>query len=61
MALRNRFEAFPYTHTKEPVQLTALALKVTQNRYYNMATLDLDVKRIWKIAAVPIIYISKHR
>uniref|UniRef100_A0A667GQW1 Uncharacterized protein n=1 Tax=Lynx canadensis TaxID=61383 RepID=A0A667GQW1_LYNCA len=56
-----RFERLPCTH-KGTYANDFLVKRVTQHKYYIVATVDQDPKgRIWKIPGVPIMYISNHR
>uniref|UniRef100_A0A8C5NZ80 PIN domain-containing protein n=1 Tax=Jaculus jaculus TaxID=51337 RepID=A0A8C5NZ80_JACJA len=56
-----QFDQLPCTH-KETYADDCLVQRVTQHKYYILATVDWDLKRrIQKIPGVPIMYISNHR
>ncbi|XP_035566340.1 rRNA-processing protein FCF1 homolog [Canis lupus familiaris] len=55
-----RFEQLPCTH-KGTYADDCLVQRVTQHKCYIVATVDRDLRRIWKSPGVPIMYISNHR
>lgn len=61
IAKDSRFEWLPRTH-KETYADDCLVHRVTQHKYYIMATVDHNFKgRIQKIPGVPIMYNSNYR